>query len=133
MPTSWLHNKWYNDESEYFNIILESFSEFKKILQGVFFCHLYFLSKFTEFFDTIFFVLRKKNKNVSILHVVHHSTMPLTCWIGVKFVPNGHGTFFALLNTFVHIIMYSYYLLAALGPKYQKYLRWKKYLTVTLM
>lgn len=41
----------------------------------------------------------------------------------------GHSTFFGLLNTFVHIIMYAYYLLAALGPEIQKYLWWKKYLT----
>jgi hypothetical protein len=38
-----------------------------------------------------------------------------------------------MLNTFVHIIMYSYYLLAALGPRFQKYVWWKKYLTVLQM
>lgn len=35
----------------------------------------------------------------------------------------------ALVNAFIHIVMYSYYGLAALGPAYQKYLWWKKYLT----
>lgn len=45
----------------------------------------------------------------------------------------GHSTFFGLLNTFVHIIMYTYYLLAALGPEIQKYLWWKKYLTTLQM
>lgn len=45
----------------------------------------------------------------------------------------GHSTFFGLLNTFVHIIMYTYYLLAALGPNVQKYLWWKKYLTTLQM
>lgn len=98
----------------------------------VFNCWVYLLSKFTEFLDTIFFVLRKKNQNVSLLHVFHHSVMPFSSYFGVKFVPGGHGTFFGLLNTFVHIIMYSYYLFAGLGPKYQKYLWWKKYLTVSL-
>jgi hypothetical protein len=29
--------------------------------------------------------------------------------------------------------MYSYYLLAAFGPRFQKYLWWKKYLTVLQM
>lgn len=47
--------------------------------------------------------------------------------------PGGHGTFFGMLNTFVHIVMYSYYLLAALGPKVQPYLWWKKYLTAMQM
>lgn len=38
-----------------------------------------------------------------------------------------------MLNTFVHIVMYSYYFLAALGPKIQPYLWWKKYLTALQM
>uniref|UniRef100_A0A1B6BWX1 Elongation of very long chain fatty acids protein n=2 Tax=Clastoptera arizonana TaxID=38151 RepID=A0A1B6BWX1_9HEMI len=92
-------------------------------------CWWYYFSKFTEFFDTIFFVLRKKNEQVSTLHVIHHGCMPMSVWFGVKFTPGGHSTFFGLLNTFVHIIMYSYYLLSALGPQVQKYLWWKKYLT----
>ncbi|GBP25757.1 Elongation of very long chain fatty acids protein AAEL008004 [Eumeta japonica] len=45
----------------------------------------------------------------------------------------GHSTFFGLLNTFVHIVMYSYYFLAGMGPAVQKYLWWKKYLTVLQM
>lgn len=53
-----------------------------------------------------------------------------TVWCGIKFVPGGHASFFAFLNTFVHIIMYTYYMLAAMGPKVQKYLWWKKYLTI---
>lgn len=38
-----------------------------------------------------------------------------------------------MLNTFVHVVMYSYYLLAALGPKVQPFLWWKKYLTALQM
>ncbi|XP_043282339.1 elongation of very long chain fatty acids protein AAEL008004-like isoform X1 [Venturia canescens] len=96
-------------------------------------CWWYYFSKFTEFFDTIFFVLRKKNNHVSALHVIHHGCMPMSVWFGVKFTPGGHSSFFGLLNTFVHIIMYSYYLLAAMGPSIQPYLWWKKYLTALQM
>jgi elongation of very long chain fatty acids protein 7 len=96
-------------------------------------CWWYYFSKFTEFLDTIFFVLRKKNDHISTLHVIHHGIMPMSVWFGVKFTPGGHSTFFGFLNTFVHIIMYSYYLIAALGPQYQKYLWWKKYLTTIQM
>jgi hypothetical protein len=39
----------------------------------------------------------------------------------------------SFINSFVHIIMYSYYLLAALGPTVQKYLWWKKYITTLQM
>ncbi|CAG2055312.1 unnamed protein product [Timema podura] len=96
-------------------------------------CWWYYISKFIEFLDTIFFVLRKKNDHLSNLHVIHHGVMPMSVWFGVKFTPGGHSSFFGLLNTFVHVIMYSYYLLAALGPQLQKYLWWKKYLTVLQM
>ena len=34
-----------------------------------------------------------------------------------------------MINCFVHIWMYMYYGLAALGPEVQKYLWWKKYIT----
>ncbi|CAH0554785.1 unnamed protein product [Brassicogethes aeneus] len=93
----------------------------------------YYFSKFTEFMDTIFFVLRKKNDHISTLHVIHHGVMPMSVWFGVKFTPGGHSTFFGFLNTFVHIIMYSYYMLSAFGPSVQKYLWWKKYLTTFQM
>jgi len=96
-------------------------------------CWWYFFCKLTEFLDTVFFVLRKKNDQITNLHVIHHSVMPAACWWGVKFTPGGHGTFFGMLNTFVHVIMYSYYLVAAMGPQYQKYLWWKKYLTTMQM
>lgn len=45
----------------------------------------------------------------------------------------GHSTFFAMLNSFVHIVMYFYYMVAAMGPKYQKFIWWKKYLTTFQM
>ncbi|XP_030628384.1 elongation of very long chain fatty acids protein 7a [Chanos chanos] len=93
-------------------------------------CWLYYFSKFIEMLDTVFFVLRKKNNQITFLHVYHHSIMPFTWWFGVKFAPGGLGTFHALLNCIVHVIMYTYYGLAALGPAYQKYLWWKKHLTL---
>ncbi|XP_023951452.1 elongation of very long chain fatty acids protein AAEL008004 isoform X2 [Bicyclus anynana] len=96
-------------------------------------CWWYYFSKFTEFFDTIFFVLRKKFDHVSTLHVIHHGVMPMSVWFGVKFTPGGHSTFFGLLNTFVHIIMYTYYMLAAMGPHMRPYLWWKRYLTTLQM
>lgn len=93
----------------------------------------YWFSKFFEFLDTIFFVLRKKNDQITNLHVIHHGIMPAAVWWGIKFAPGGHGTFFGLLNSAVHVVMYSYYLLAAMGPRFHKYLWWKKHLTTMQM
>ena len=42
-------------------------------------------------------------------------------------------SFFLTCNTLVHVVMYSYYFMAAMGPQFQKYLWWKKYLTVFQM
>uniref|UniRef100_H3CZC4 Elongation of very long chain fatty acids protein n=1 Tax=Tetraodon nigroviridis TaxID=99883 RepID=H3CZC4_TETNG len=92
-------------------------------------CWWFFFSKIIEMSDTIFFILRKKDSQVTFLHVYHHATMIFNWWLGVKYVAGGQSFFIGLLNTFVHIIMYSYYGLAAIGPHMQKYLWWKKYLT----
>ena len=45
-------------------------------------------------------------------------------------LPGGFGSFHAVLNSFVHTVMYFYYGVAALGPEFQKYLWWKRYVTV---
>lgn len=41
----------------------------------------------------------------------------------------GMGSFHAMVNSSVHVIMYFYYGLAAAGPRFQKFLWWKKYMT----
>lgn len=65
--------------------------------------------------------------------MVHHGIMPLSVWPGARFFPGGHATFFGLCNTFVHIFMYIYYFMAALGPQYQKYIWWKQHMTTLQM
>ncbi|KAI4460630.1 fatty acid acyl transferase-related [Holotrichia oblita] len=109
------------------------YSDDPETLRMVSYSWWYFFSKFTEFLDTFFFVLRKKNDHITTLHVIHHGVMPMSVWFGVKFTPGGHSTFFGFLNTFVHIIMYTYYMLSAFGPEMHKYLWWKKYLTTLQM
>lgn len=90
----------------------------------------YYFSKLVEFMDTFFFILRKKDNQLSFLHVYHHSTMFGLWWIGAKWVPGGSAAPGAIVNCYVHVLMYLYYGLSALGPKVQKYLWWKKYITV---
>jgi elongation of very long chain fatty acids protein 7 len=46
---------------------------------------LYYMAKIVELLDTVFFVLRKKNSQVSFLHLYHHSLMPICAFIGVKY------------------------------------------------
>ncbi|KAL7016251.1 hypothetical protein ACKWTF_009976 [Chironomus riparius] len=90
---------------------------------------LYYMAKIVELLDTVFFVLRKKQSQVSFLHVYHHTLMPFCAFIGVKYFAGGHGTLLGLINSFIHVIMYIYYMLSAI-PSMQKYLWWKRYLTI---
>ncbi|XP_055714746.1 elongation of very long chain fatty acids protein AAEL008004-like [Phlebotomus papatasi] len=89
----------------------------------------YFLTKILDLLDTVFFVLRKKDSQVTFLHVYHHAGMLVCAWVAVKYVGGGHNVTLGLVNTFVHIAMYSYYLLAALNSKYKNNIWWKKHIT----
>ncbi|KAK8776151.1 hypothetical protein V5799_030505 [Amblyomma americanum] len=89
-----------------------------------------YLFKISELADTVFFVLRKKNHQVSALHVVHHVIVTWNMWLGLSYGAQSHGMFVTCMNTFVHVFMYTYYFLAALGPAYKRLLWWKRYLTM---
>lgn len=66
---------------------------------------------------------------MTFLHVYHHTITSICSWLYVKFLPGQQGAVIIFLNSLVHVIMYTYYLISALGPKYKKYLWWKKYMT----
>ncbi|KAM5322183.1 very long chain fatty acid elongase 2 [Glossophaga mutica] len=88
----------------------------------------YYFSKLIEFLDTIFFVLRKKTSQITFLHVYHHASMFNIWWCVLNWIPCGQSFFGPTLNSFIHILMYSYYGLSVF-PSMHKYLWWKKYLT----
>ncbi|XP_054158430.1 elongation of very long chain fatty acids protein 7-like [Oppia nitens] len=91
----------------------------------------YFLTKFLDLFDTVFFVLRKKYSQITILHLYHHTIVPMLGWMAMKISPTAAPIgLFAIANSFVHTVMYTYYALSALGPSVRPYLWWKKYLTI---
>ncbi|XP_013177610.1 PREDICTED: elongation of very long chain fatty acids protein 4-like [Papilio xuthus] len=88
----------------------------------------YFYAKISELLDTVFFVLRKRDRQISFLHVYHHTfTLLVTCYT-LNYDPDYCFIFLCTLNSFIHIIMYAYYGLAAF-PNLTKYLWWKKYIT----
>ncbi|XP_045446535.1 elongation of very long chain fatty acids protein 7-like [Melitaea cinxia] len=91
---------------------------------------IYFVLKIIDLMDTVFFVLRKSNRQITQLHLHHHTLMPFAGWIAVTYMPGGQAVIIGYINSFVHAVMYTYYLLAGLGDTYKKYLWWKKYLTM---
>ncbi|XP_065302874.1 very long chain fatty acid elongase AAEL008004-like [Dermacentor albipictus] len=90
---------------------------------------IYFWVRVSDFLDTIFFVLRKKHSHVSLLHVVHHVLVVFNGWYGLAYGADGHAAFAVIFNSFVHVVMYSYYFLSLFGPSVRKHLWWKRYLT----
>nr|UTO68441.1 elongation of very long chain fatty acids protein 1 [Daphnia magna] len=102
-------------------------------LRIIFIGYCLYISKLIDFLDTLFFILRKKDNQITFLHVFHHSFTPLSVWLCFRFIAGGQSCFFLTCNTLVHVVMYFYYMMAAMGPRFQKYLWWKKYLTVFQM
>ena len=92
----------------------------------------YYYLKMFDLLDTVFFVLRKKHRQVTRLHVVHHAGMPCMVWIGIKFYPYPPIILTIILNSFVHIVMYSYYYLST-NFEVKGHLWWKKYITLVQM
>ncbi|CAL4083502.1 unnamed protein product [Meganyctiphanes norvegica] len=89
----------------------------------------YFISKFVDFTDTFFMVVNKKYNQITPLHVIHHSVMAVNMYFGIRYMPGGHSTFLCVANSFVHVVMYFYYGLSAMGPRIRPYLWWKRHLT----
>lgn len=88
------------------------------------------VNKIMDLLDTVFFVLCKKQNHITFLHVQHHVLSVAILWVCGKYFTGQEFTVTFFCNTIVHMIMYFYYLVAALGPAYKKYLWWKKHLTM---
>uniref|UniRef100_A0A0K8S4K6 Elongation of very long chain fatty acids protein n=2 Tax=Lygus hesperus TaxID=30085 RepID=A0A0K8S4K6_LYGHE len=109
------------------NVEVDASEETMRICRGF---YVYYLAKVSELLDTVFFVLRKKYNQITFLHLYHHTGMPIMSWGCAKYFPGGHAAFLGLINSSVHIFMYFYYMLAAMGPQIQKYLWWKRWITI---
>mmetsp|Transcript_21537 Transcript_21537/g.31770 ORF Transcript_21537/g.31770 Transcript_21537/m.31770 type:complete len:337 (+) Transcript_21537:127-1137(+) len=85
----------------------------------------HYCDKYLEFFDTYFMVLRGRMDQVSFLHVYHHFSIAWAWWAAMTLFPGGDSYFGALLNSWIHVLMYSYYLFALLKISCP----WKRFLT----
>ena len=88
---------------------------------------MYTISKNVELLDTMFMILRQRWRQISFLHVFHHSTILILgnyAWVYTPFPP---VAVVIGLNSIVHIFLYTYYAQAALG--YAQSTVWKKRLT----
>ncbi|XP_029676844.1 elongation of very long chain fatty acids protein 4-like [Formica exsecta] len=93
-----------------------------------------FLLKIVDYVETAIFVLRKKNNQVSGLHLYHHISTLLFAWAGTRYFAVAPILFIGALNSFIHAIMYTYYFLAAYGPNVQKAIApMKQWITIAQM
>lgn len=82
-------------------------------------------SKVIEFLDTVFMIMEGRWRQVSFLHVYHHVSI-LSYWFTILWMSPGSDAYFSLAgNSYIHVLMYGYYLLASFG--YSPW--WKFYIT----
>eukprot|EP00918_Siedleckia_nematoides_P081277 GHVU01178270.1.p1 GENE.GHVU01178270.1~~GHVU01178270.1.p1 ORF type:complete len:323 (-),score=52.31 GHVU01178270.1:563-1531(-) len=75
----------------------------------------FYMSKVLDFCDTAFIILRHKWRQMSFLHVYHHMATFFVYWINTNVSYDGDVFLTVALNGFVHVVMYSYYLLRTLN------------------
>jgi elongation of very long chain fatty acids protein 4 len=76
----------------------------------------YYAQKYVEMADTFIFILRQSWRQVTFLHVYHHSSITMVTAAFLCFDINGDCVVTAaVLNSFVHVLMYSHYFLASFG------------------
>jgi len=88
-------------------------SEYTRYYEYFMFVH--YCSKLLDFVDTVLILIRKNFKQLTFLHVYHHCSILVIWGILLHYnVGNGTATFGAGLNSLIHTIMYSHYLVSSL-------------------
>jgi len=91
-----------------------------------FWCVVFYLSKYYEFFDTVILLLRKRP--LLVLHVWHHCSVSVLSLVFLR----ANMTFFftgVMINGAIHTFTYYFYFQSSLGNT----VWWKKYLTQAQM
>ncbi|KAF1994555.1 hypothetical protein P154DRAFT_548999 [Amniculicola lignicola CBS 123094] len=73
---------------------------------------IFYLSKFYEVLDTAIIIM--KGKRSTTLQTYHHAGAMLSMWAGIRFM-SPPIWMFALVNSGIHAMMYTYYTVSALG------------------
>ncbi|KAI3464946.1 hypothetical protein Pfo_021609 [Paulownia fortunei] len=90
-----------------------------------FWAHVFYFSKLLEFVDTLLILLSgSRSRRLSFLHVYHHAVVVVMCYMWLA-APQTLFPVGLVTNASVHVLMYAYYLLCALG--YRPW--WKRMVT----
>jgi len=75
--------------------------------------HVFYLSKVLDFADTVFMIVKSNWRQVSFLHVYHHTSIFLVYWLNANTFTDGDIYLTIVLNGVIHFVMYGYYLATA--------------------
>ncbi|XP_046812940.1 elongation of very long chain fatty acids protein-like [Vespa crabro] len=117
---------WFTSLSIYCEPITYSTDPVKlELLNG---CWWTMLLKHIDLIETGIYVLRKKNRQISFLHLYHHVSTVFIGWVFGKYYSDGMGTFIPLVNCTVHVIMYTYYFLSTCSSNIKNFINQFKFL-----
>ena len=88
-----------------FNLVCNSYDAKHPPMANVLW--LFYASKVLDFVDTFFIVIGKKWKQLSFLHVYHHTTIFLFYWLNLHVNYDGDIYLTIVLNGAIHTIMYT--------------------------
>ncbi|CAC9524249.1 long chain polyunsaturated fatty acid elongation enzyme-like protein [Leishmania infantum JPCM5] len=77
---------------------------------------LFYVSKVVEWLDTVIMLLKQNYRQVTFLHVYHHTTVFVLWWLASLVAPGGESYYSAMVNSGVHVFMYGYYFFTLLFP-----------------
>lgn len=81
-----------------------------------YFTYIHYLSKYLDYCDTWFIILRKKDNQLTFFHIYHHYSIGIIWGMSLhNGVGNGTGSFGCLLNSIIHFLMYTHYLWTSFG------------------
>ncbi|XP_038684944.1 putative elongation of fatty acids protein DDB_G0272012 [Tripterygium wilfordii] len=90
-----------------------------------FWAYIFYLSKILEYIDTLLIILSESMmRRLTFLHVYHHAMVVIMCYLWLH-TSQSMFPLMLVTNASVHVIMYTYYLLCALGVRP----RWKRLVT----
>ncbi|CAK9151178.1 unnamed protein product [Ilex paraguariensis] len=81
-----------------------------------FWAQIFYFSKILEFVDTLLIILSGSNRRLSFLHVYHHVVVVVMCYVWL-YTSQSLFPVALVTNASVHVLMYAYYLLCALGKR----------------
>ena len=86
---------------------------------------LFYLSKVLDFYDTAQIILGQKWRQLSFLHVYHHSSIFFIYWLNLRLNYDGDIYLTIVLNGAIHSLMYLYYFVSL----HTSNIWWKSYVT----